>query len=146
VPLADIVTVERVAGFSSVVRENGLRVVTVSGDLAEDDPARATEIQAALRGQIVPGVEQDFGVMARYSGQAEQEREFLGGAALDLHPFALVGIYLCLAWIFASWSRPVVVMSVIPFGWWARSSGIGSGACRCRCSRSWGSSACRGSS
>ena len=28
---------------------------------------------------------------------------------------ALVGIYLCLAWIFASWTRPVVVMSVIPF-------------------------------
>lgn len=115
VPLADIVTVERVAGFSSVVRENGLRVVTVSGDLAEDDPARASEIQAALRGEIVPGVEQDFGVMARYSGQAEQEREFLSGAAVAVL-LALVGIYLCLAWIFASWSRPVVVMSVIPFG------------------------------
>ncbi|MCZ8151495.1 MAG: efflux RND transporter permease subunit, partial [Rhodobacteraceae bacterium] len=86
----------------------------VSGDLAEDDPARASEIQAALRGQIVPGVEQDFGVMARFSGQAEQEREFLGGAAVSIL-LALVGIYLCLAWIFASWARPVVVMSVIPF-------------------------------
>lgn len=115
VPLADIVTVDRVAGFSSVIRENGLRVVTVSGDLAEDDPARASEIQAALRADIVPGIEQDFGVMARYSGQAEQEREFLGGAAVAI-VLALIGIYLCLAWIFASWSRPVVVMSVIPFG------------------------------
>ncbi|WGV18142.1 efflux RND transporter permease subunit [Fuscovulum ytuae] len=114
VPLADIVTVTREAGFSSVLRENGLRVVTVSGDLAEDDPARASEIQAALRGQIVPGVEQDFGVMARFSGQAEQEREFLGGAAVAIL-LALLGIYLCLAWIFASWARPVVVMSVIPF-------------------------------
>lgn len=115
VPLADIVTVDRVAGFSSVIRENGLRVVTVSGDLAEDDPARASEIQAALRADIVPGIEQDFGVMARYSGQAEQEREFLGGAAVAI-VLALIGIYLCLAWIFASWSRPAVVMSVIPFG------------------------------
>ncbi|WP_434614545.1 efflux RND transporter permease subunit [Tabrizicola sp. M-4] len=115
VPLADIVTVDRVAGFSSVIRENGLRVVTVSGDLAEDDPARASEIQAALRADIVPGIEQDFGVMARYSGQAEQEREFLGGASISI-VLALIGIYLCLAWIFASWSRPAVVMSVIPFG------------------------------
>lgn len=114
VPLADIVTVTREAGFSSVLRENGLRVVTVSGDLAEDDPARATEIQSALRGQIVPGVEQDFGVMARFSGQAEQEREFLGGAGVAI-VLALLGIYLCLAWVFASWARPVVVMSVIPF-------------------------------
>lgn len=115
VPLADIVTVRREEGFSSVVRENGLRVVTVSGDLAEDDPARAGEIQAALRGQIVPEVAQEFGVQARFSGQAEQEREFLGGAQVAVG-LALVGIYLCLAWIFASWSRPVVVMSVIPFG------------------------------
>ena len=115
VPLADIVTVRRETGFSSVVRENGLRVVTVSGDLAEDDPARASEVQAALRREIVPGVERDFGVQARFSGQAEQEREFLGGAQVSVG-LALVGIYLCLAWIFASWSRPVVVMSVIPFG------------------------------
>ncbi|MBU9699529.1 efflux RND transporter permease subunit [Rhodobacteraceae bacterium HSP-20] len=114
VPLADIVTVRREAGFSSVVRENGLRVVTVSGDLAEDDPARAAEIQQALRDSFVPEVEQDFGVQARFSGQAEQEREFLGGAQVSV-ALALVGIYLCLAWIFASWTRPVVVMSVIPF-------------------------------
>lgn len=115
VPLADIVTVSRASGFASVMRENGLRVVTVSGDLAEDDPARATEVQAALRDEIVPGVAQDFGVQFRFSGQAEQEREFLGGAQVAV-VLALVGIYLCLAWIFASWSRPVVVMSVIPFG------------------------------
>lgn len=115
VPLADIVTVERASGFSSVVRENGLRVVTVSGELSEDDPARASEIQAVLRAEFVPQVEQDFGVMARFSGQAEQEREFLSGAAVAV-VLALLGIYLCLAWIFASWSRPMVVMSVIPFG------------------------------
>ena len=28
----------------------------------------------------------------------------------------LVGIYLVLTWVFASWTRPVVVMAVIPFG------------------------------
>ena len=115
VPLADIVTVTRLSGFASVLRENGLRVVTVSGDLAEDDPARASEVQSALRSDIVPQVAQDFGVQFRFSGQAEQEREFLGGAQVAVG-LALVGIYLCLSWIFASWTRPVVVMSVIPFG------------------------------
>ncbi len=115
VPLADIVTVNRTAGFSSVMRENGLRVVTVSGDLSEDDPARASEIQASLRAEIVPQIEQDFGVRARFSGQAEQEREFLSGAAVAII-LAILGIYLCLAWIFASWSRPVIVLSAVPFG------------------------------
>ena len=40
VPLADIVSVERKSGFSTVRRENGLRVISVNGDISEDDPAR----------------------------------------------------------------------------------------------------------
>jgi multidrug efflux pump subunit AcrB len=115
VPLADIVTVTQRSGFSTIRRENGLRVVTVSGDLSGDDPARANEVQRILREDIVPKVEQDFGVSARISGLAEQEREFLGDAQLGLM-LCLLGIYLTLCWIFESWSRPLVVMSVIPFG------------------------------
>jgi multidrug efflux pump subunit AcrB len=115
VPLADIVTVTRQSGFSTVRRENGLRIVTVSGDLAEDDPARATEIQRILAEEIIPKVEADFGVVSRVSGLAAQEDEFLGDAGIALI-LVLTGMYLCLAWTFGSWTRPFVVMSVIPFG------------------------------
>ncbi|RUS60736.1 efflux RND transporter permease subunit [Pseudorhodobacter sp. E13] len=115
VPLADIVTVERRSGFSTIRRENGLRIVTVSGDIAEDDPARAAEVQRALTEDILPKLQEDFGVTTRQSGLAEQQREFLGDATLGLI-FCLLGIYMVLAWVFASWTRPVVVMAVIPFG------------------------------
>jgi multidrug efflux pump subunit AcrB len=115
VPLADIVTVESRAGFSTIARDNGLRTVTVSGDLAEDNPARAAEVQRALNEEILPRIAEDFGLGFRLSGQAEDEREFLDGAAVAL-VLCLLGIYLTLAWIFAHWTRPVVVMSVIPFG------------------------------
>ena len=115
VPLGDIVTLESRAGFSTVRRENGLRTVTVSGDLAEDDPARATEVQRALAEDILPRIAEDFGLGFTLSGQAEDEREFLGGAAVAL-VLCLMGIYITLAWIFAHWTRPLVVMSVIPFG------------------------------
>ncbi|WP_136645373.1 efflux RND transporter permease subunit [Tabrizicola sp. YIM 78059] len=115
VPLADVVSVERQAGFSTVRRENGLRTVTVSGSLAEDDPARATEVQRALREEILPRIAEDYGLTWELSGQARDERAFLSGAALGL-VLCLVGIYLTLAWIFAHWTRPLVVMSVIPFG------------------------------
>jgi multidrug efflux pump subunit AcrB len=115
VPLADIVTVESRAGFSTVWRENGQRTVTVSGELAEDDPARATEVQRALREDILPRIAADYGLDYVLSGQAEDEREFLGGAAVAL-ALCLLGIYLALAWIFEHWTRPLVVMSVIPFG------------------------------
>jgi multidrug efflux pump subunit AcrB len=115
VPLGDIVTVERRSGFSTIRRENGLRIVTVSGDIAEDDPARAAEVQRALTEDVLPKLEQDFGVATHQSGLAEQQRDFLGDAALGLI-FCLLGIYMVLAWVFASWTRPIVVMAVIPFG------------------------------
>lgn len=115
VPLADIVTVEQRAGFSTIRRENGLRIVSVSGDLAEDDPARAAEIQATIRETILPQIEQDFGIESRQGGLVQQQSEFLGDAGTAVI-LCLLGIYLCLAWIFASWTRPLVVMSVIPFG------------------------------
>ncbi len=115
VPLADIVTVERSAGFSTVRRENGVRLISVTGDLSEDDPARAAEITAALTGDILPRIEERFGVSSATAGLAEQEREFLSDARTGLI-LCLLGIYLVLTWIFSSWTRPLVVMAVIPFG------------------------------
>jgi len=115
VPLADIVTVEQRSGFSTIRRENGLRLVTVTGDLAEDDANRAAEVQRALTEDILPDIEQRFGVASRLSGQAEQQRAFLGDAQIGLI-FCLLAIYMILAWVFASWTRPFVVMTVIPFG------------------------------
>jgi multidrug efflux pump subunit AcrB len=115
VPLADIVTVTARQGFSTIDRENGIRLVSVTGDISEDDPARAEAIMAELRETILPGIEADFGVATQLSGLAEQEREFLSDAMTGF-VLCILGIYLVLAWIFASWTRPLVVMAIIPFG------------------------------
>ena len=115
VPLADIVTVHATSGFSTIERDNGLSLVTVSGELSEDDPARATEISDRLTDTILPAIERSFGVTAEQSGLKEQENTFLADAAMGF-ALSLLGIYLVLAWMFGSWARPLVVMSVIPFG------------------------------
>ncbi|MGV6887649.1 efflux RND transporter permease subunit [Rhodophyticola sp. SM2404] len=115
VPLSDIVTVESRTGFSTIIRENGQRVVSVTGDLSEDDPARAEEIMTQLREVILPEIEQNYGVTTRLSGLAEQEQAFLSDAATGFI-LCLVGIYLVLAWVFSSWTRPAVVLAIIPFG------------------------------
>jgi multidrug efflux pump subunit AcrB len=115
VSLADIVSVTRETGFSTIRRENGVRVVSVTGDLSEDDPDRATEIMTEIRDDILPRLEEDFGVSTYLSGLAEDERDFLSDALTGL-VLCLTGIYLTLAWVFASWSRPFVVMAIIPFG------------------------------
>lgn len=115
VPLADIVTVGTEAGFSVVRRENGERMITVTGDISGDDPARAAAITADLQARLLPDIAAEFGVTYDVTGLAQQEREFLSEALIGF-ALALTGIYMVLAWIFASWTRPLVVMSVIPFG------------------------------
>ncbi|NNJ67749.1 MAG: efflux RND transporter permease subunit, partial [Boseongicola sp.] len=115
VPLADIVTVESRTGFSTIRRENGIRVVSVTGDLSEDDPARAEEISTEIREVILPTLQENFGISTRMAGLAEDERNFLSDALTGLI-LCLAGIYLTLSWVFSSWSRPVVVMAIIPFG------------------------------
>ncbi|MEM9900709.1 MAG: efflux RND transporter permease subunit [Pseudomonadota bacterium] len=115
VPLADIVEVERRSGFSRINRENGLRIVSVNGDIADENAARADEIQRQLEERILPDLEAEFGVGWQLSGLAEQEERFLTDAAIGFG-FCLLGIYLTLAWVFASWARPLLIMAVIPFG------------------------------
>lgn len=115
VPLADIVSVERSTGFSTVRRENGIRVVSVNGDISEDDPARAAEIQQALRDEILPNIASIRQIDWRLAGLSEQENSFLNDAKNGLI-LCLAGIYIVLAWVFSSWTRPLVVMAIIPFG------------------------------
>ncbi len=115
VALADIVTVTSHSGFSTVARENGVRLVTVTGDIDETDPARAEEIDTALNEVILPDLAEKHGITYRLGGLAEQESAFMADALTGLI-MGLIGIYLTLAWVFSSWSRPIVVMAIIPFG------------------------------
>ena len=125
VALSDIVTVEVQSGFATVRRTNGVQVVTVSGEIAQDDAARANEIRRELTETILPEIASLYQVGFEQGGLAEQEQEFLTDATLGLVA-CLLGIYLVLAWIFSSWTRPAVIMAVIPFGligavwghWW----------------------------
>ena len=114
-PLGDIVHVETRQGFSSILRENGLQLVTVSGVLDEDDPEGAQAVLARLSDDILPRLAEDHAVTWRLSGLAEQENDFLTDAALGAIG-CLIAIYLVLAWVFSGWLRPLVVMAVIPFG------------------------------
>ncbi len=115
VPLADIVSVKQRAGFSTVRRENGIRIVSVSGDISEDDPEAADEVMDVLEREILPNIASRQQVEWRLSGLAEQEDQFLNDARIGM-VLCLTGIYLVLTWVFASWTRPIVIMSVIPFG------------------------------
>jgi multidrug efflux pump subunit AcrB len=115
VPLMEVAKVEARTGFASVRRENGLRTLRVTGDVSEDDPAAAAAVTEALEATLLPELAASFPVEWEISGLAEQERDFLSDAAIG-GLTCMAGIYSVLAWVFASWTRPLVVMVVIPFG------------------------------
>ncbi|MGB1212099.1 MAG: efflux RND transporter permease subunit [Pikeienuella sp.] len=115
VALSEVVEVSGRFGFAAVRREDGFPVVRVSGDVAEDDPVAADNVSTALADVIIPDILGRFDVQAEISGLAEQERDFLNDAMIGFM-LCVLGIYLSLAWVFASWLRPLVVILVIPFG------------------------------
>ena len=115
VPLVDLVSVNRQAGFSTVRRENGIRIVSVTGDISEDDPKAAQQVMETLESEILPNLASKYQVEWQLAGLSEQEDRFLNEARIGLIT-CLIGIYLVLTWVFASWTRPLVVMAVIPFG------------------------------
>lgn len=115
VPLSDIVFVETSLGFSTVLRENGVRLIKVSGSISEDDTEAANQISEALQSNILPEIASQYGVQWDFGGLAQQESDFISDALVSF-TLCMLGIYLVLSWIFASWTRPVVVMAIIPFG------------------------------
>ncbi len=115
VALGDIVSVQQRTGFSTVRRENGIRLISVTGDISEDDAARATQINTALAEEILPRIASEQQVEFRLAGLSEQEDRFLTDALTGL-VLCMTGIFLVLAWVFGSWTRPLVVMAIIPFG------------------------------
>ncbi|MEM6587507.1 MAG: efflux RND transporter permease subunit [Pseudomonadota bacterium] len=115
VPLADIVEVDRRSGFATVRRENGARVVDIAGEMDRGDADRAIEIIETIEDEILPQISAAYQVEGRVTGLVLQERDFLDDARFAWI-MTMIGIYAVLAWVFASWTRPVVVMAVIPFG------------------------------
>ena len=115
VPLADIVSVQKRTGFSTIRRENGVQLISVTGSVSEDDPARAADVMDQIETVILPRIEAMYGVQTTMAGLTEQSDNFLNDARDGLI-LCLVGIFLTLAWIFSSWTRPLVVMAIIPFG------------------------------
>ena len=114
VALSEVVSVRSKQAFSLLKREDGKRQVAITAELAEELITTDKAIEALGRDGLWDIADQ-FGVKVNFSGKAEEQGETLA----DMRLGALVGltlIYIILAWVFASYTRPLVVMSVIPIG------------------------------
>jgi multidrug efflux pump subunit AcrB len=81
-------------------------VISVTGDISEDDPARAQAIVVELEETVLPKIAEETQVAFTLAGLAEQEDDFRNDATRGL-VLTLAGIFMTLAWIFSSWTRPL---------------------------------------
>ena len=114
VPLSQVVTLEERVGFDRIRRENGAREVRITGEIDESRTSAGLLIPAIIE-QGLGALAERHGLTYRFAGKAEEEAHTLA----DMRYGAMIGliaIYVILAWVFASYTRPIVVMIIIPFG------------------------------
>ena len=113
IPLSTLVHIESGRGFSRIQRIDGVRTVTVSGDL---DPriANAQEIVNHTRQAFLPDLLKRYpGVRAGIEGQSKQSAK-TGASMLRSFAIGLVGVFILLSFQFGCYREPLVVMVVIP--------------------------------
>ena len=114
VPLSAVVTIRDRTGFARIRSENGSREVSITADL-DASVTTTSEVIGALLDNGLREIALENGVEYRFKGRAEEQSRTLDdmvvGAALGI-----TLIYIILAWVFASYIRPIVVMSIIPLG------------------------------
>ena len=114
VPLTEVVTMRYQVGFSQVHRENGLRQVSVTADV---DTSKTTSgiVLDTFDSRSRDDIAKRYGIVIEYKGKAEEQAAALDDLQIALF-MSLALIYIILAWVFSSYTRPLVVMAVIPFG------------------------------
>ncbi|XYK82122.1 MAG: efflux RND transporter permease subunit [Labrenzia sp.] len=114
VPLTEVVNLTDAQGFSVILRRDGKTVVSVVADI-DSTVTSNNQIIAELQEAFLPNLARTYGLEYSFAGRAEEQAnafsELLTGVLM-----AIAGIYIILAAIFGSYSRPLVVMSIIPFG------------------------------
>ena len=114
IPLKEIVNFSHSKGFSRIKREDGFKEIAISAEM-DSSITRSSYVQRALLDDGLRNIGDRYGVEWAFEGRAREQRETMSdmilGASLG---FAL--IYIILAWVFSSYSRPFVVMAIVPLG------------------------------
>ena len=114
VPLDTVVKL-RVERGINVLRHVDTRLTTRVTAVVDAGVTNNNNVLAKLKEKTIPGLMSKYGLDISYRGRAQEQEETLDDMKLGLM-FALVLIYIILAWVFASYGLPLVVMIAIPFG------------------------------
>ena len=114
VPLSAVVDFEQALGFARIKREDGKREVAVTAEI-DMRATRPGQVQEALLDDGLRDIAARYELDYTFAGRAEDQRETMADMRLGA-VLGLTFIYIILAWVFSSYTRPLVVMAVIPLG------------------------------
>jgi multidrug efflux pump len=110
VPLSAFATTRWVTGPMQTVRYNGYSTMRLSGDAAPGhSTGQALDEMERLAAQLPAGF------AFEWTGQSREEK-LSGSTVFILLAFAMLAVFLALAALYESWSIPVAVLLVVPFG------------------------------
>ncbi|MCB9357970.1 MAG: efflux RND transporter permease subunit, partial [Calditrichaeota bacterium] len=115
VPFHAAANVVDAVGYSSVKRTDQKRVIVVNASV-DDATANASELTADLVSGILAQLKSDYpGLQYSYEGQSLDRQESLKSLGIGFM-FALFLIFGLIAIPLRSFTQPLIIMSVIPFG------------------------------
>lgn len=114
VALSEVANVSERQAFAVLQRRDGQVSVSVTANVVPG-LASVDAVIAALEAGKVRELRERYRVNATFEGRADVQRRAFRDLGLGT-TIAMIAIYLILAFVFQSWSQPVLVMLVIPFG------------------------------
>jgi multidrug efflux pump subunit AcrB len=113
-PLSNVVELRARRGFEAVRHAQGKLAVQVSAEV-NTAITKPGPVLDSLQSGILRELRERYGVDYSFEGRSADQQETMADMRRGAL-FALALIYLILAWVFASYGWPLVVMSAIPFG------------------------------
>jgi len=114
VPLDSAVQFTERRGFKALRHAEGRLAVSVFADV-DKKVTNNNAVRARLADSVLPDLVKRHDIHWEFTGRAEDQTETMTDMKTGAL-FALAMIYIVLAWVFGSYSWPLVVMAIIPFG------------------------------
>ena len=115
IPFSSVATASFGKAYSSIIRENGIRVVTVSAD-ADSSTVEPRRVISDITENFIPEMMDKFPQLEFDLEGSSSETVKLVQELTNASIAALFLIYILIAIPLKSYLQPIIIMSVIPFG------------------------------
>lgn len=115
VPLTEVADLTERQGFAFISRKDGKTEISVTGDIDNEVNTTDGVIEELEESGRVAEIAAKYGLDYAFGGRSREQQTAFADLRLGMI-VALSVIYIILAWVFASYWRPLAVMLIIPFG------------------------------